>query len=66
MLLTLKTDVNEDTGEPLSTLSPPCLEAMVDLGLPHVLTVSEALAEVEQNPHGALATAIQDGIDRYE
>lgn len=65
MLLTLKSEVDVDTGEPLSTLTPPCREAMVTLGLPHVHTVTEALAEVEQNPQGALATAIQEGIERY-
>lgn len=66
MLLTLKSEVDVDTGEPLSELTPPCREAMVTLGLPHVHTVTEALAEVEQNPQGALATAIQEGIERYE
>ncbi|XP_063864426.1 long-chain-fatty-acid--CoA ligase ACSBG2-like isoform X2 [Scylla paramamosain] len=65
ILLTLKTDVNEETGEPLDTLSPQCLKMMINLGLPQLHTVTDALIELEKNPQGVLATAIQEGIQRY-
>ncbi|XP_045113271.1 long-chain-fatty-acid--CoA ligase ACSBG2-like isoform X2 [Portunus trituberculatus] len=65
ILLTLKTDVSEETGEPLDTLSPQCLRMMINLGLPQLHTVTDALRDLEKNPQGVLATAIQEGIHRY-
>lgn len=65
ILLTLKTDVNEETGEPLDTLSPQCLRMMINLGSPQLRTVTDALVDLEKNPQGFLATAIQEGIQRY-
>lgn len=64
MLLTLKADIDEKTAEPLQTLTPVCQAMMKGIGL-HIQTVGDALAEVDKNPQGALASAIHEGIQRY-
>ncbi|MPC98934.1 hypothetical protein E2C01_094322 [Portunus trituberculatus] len=37
---------------------------MINLGLPQLHTVTDALRDLEKNPQGVLATAIQEGIHR--
>ncbi|XP_069945343.1 long-chain-fatty-acid--CoA ligase ACSBG2 [Cherax quadricarinatus] len=64
MLLTLKSECDENTGEPLPVLTPACQAIMKDIGL-QIRTTHEALAEVTANPRGALAELIQRGIERY-
>ncbi|KAG7166016.1 Long-chain-fatty-acid--CoA ligase ACSBG2-like 2, partial [Homarus americanus] len=64
VLLTLKAEVDKNTGEPLETLTPSCQTMMKSLGL-NVKTVVDVLDELKRNPQGAVATAIQNGIERY-
>ncbi|XP_027222040.1 long-chain-fatty-acid--CoA ligase ACSBG2 [Penaeus vannamei] len=64
MLLTLKAETDDTTGEPQQILTPACQALFKDLGC-DVQTVAEAVAEVKENPSGPLAKAIQDGIERY-
>lgn len=63
MLLTLKAETDDTTGEPQQILTPACQALFKDLGC-DVQTVAEAVAEVKENPSGPLAKAIQDGIER--
>ena len=63
MLLTLKCEVHPDTGEPLDNLVPGVQDWLSSLGS-SAKTVTEAATEVERNPSGAVATAIEDGIQR--
>lgn len=57
MLITLKTNVNVDTYEPLDTLSPECLNWCSSIGS-SATTVQEALKDTK------LLQAIQAGIDQ--
>ncbi|XP_064110222.1 long-chain-fatty-acid--CoA ligase ACSBG2-like [Macrobrachium nipponense] len=64
LLLTLKAEVDEITAESLPELTPYCKRVLTRMGC-EARTVAEALDEVKKNPNGALAKAIQEGIDRY-
>ncbi|XP_064092537.1 long-chain-fatty-acid--CoA ligase ACSBG2-like [Macrobrachium nipponense] len=64
ILLTLKAEVNLENGEPLQELTESCQAMLKEIGS-NVKTVSEAVAEVTDNPKGPLSSAIQQGIDRY-
>lgn len=64
VLLALKADADLDTGMPMSTLMPGCVSDLRSLGSSAV-TVQEVLQEVEDQPNGAIATAINSGIKRY-
>lgn len=63
MLLTLKAETDDNTGEPQQTLTSACQAMFKDFGC-DIQTVAEAVAEVNKNPSGPLAKAIQDGIER--
>ncbi|XP_066970339.1 long-chain-fatty-acid--CoA ligase ACSBG2-like [Macrobrachium rosenbergii] len=64
ILLTLQAEVNLENGEPLQELRESCQAMLKEIGS-NVKTVSEAVAEVTDNPKGPLSSAIQQGIDRY-
>ncbi|KAK7025485.1 catalytic activity protein [Halocaridina rubra] len=64
VLITLKAEVNLDTGEPLQELTEPCQKMLREIGF-HATTVAEAIEEVRIHPRGPLATAIEQGIERY-
>ena len=63
MLLTLKCEMNLETGEPLDELLPSCIDWLSSLGC-SATSVSEAVREIDNNPLGAVASAIEDGIQR--
>ncbi|KAG0728669.1 Long-chain-fatty-acid--CoA ligase ACSBG1 [Chionoecetes opilio] len=58
-------EVNEESGEPLNSLSAVSRQVMVEAGLPQVATVAGAVAEVQDHPRGLLALAIQQGIHSF-
>lgn len=64
ILLTLTAEMNPDTGEPLQNLTESCRFLLREIGS-QAKTVAEAVAEIKANPGGPLASAIQQGIDRY-
>lgn len=64
ILLTLKAEVNVDTGKPLQELTEACQAMLKEIGS-DAKTVAEAVAEVKNNPRAPLAVAIQQGIERY-
>ncbi|XP_068225340.1 long-chain-fatty-acid--CoA ligase ACSBG2-like [Palaemon carinicauda] len=64
ILLTLIATMNPDTGEPLQELTEGCQFLLKKIGS-NAKTVPEAIAEIKADPSGPLATAIQQGIDRY-
>ncbi|XP_018018310.1 long-chain-fatty-acid--CoA ligase ACSBG2 isoform X2 [Hyalella azteca] len=59
ILLTLKTDMNLDTGEALDTLSPACVEWCQGIG-----SNARTIYDVLSGPDAKIMRAIQDGIDR--
>ncbi|XP_071539026.1 long-chain-fatty-acid--CoA ligase ACSBG2-like isoform X5 [Panulirus ornatus] len=59
ILLTLKTNMNLDTGEPYDTLTPACIDWCRSVGS-SAKTVQDVLAGPDVN----IMRAIQDGIDR--
>ncbi|XP_045612661.1 long-chain-fatty-acid--CoA ligase ACSBG2 [Procambarus clarkii] len=64
MLLTLKAEIDDETGEPLPILTQPCQAMMKEVGL-YIETTGDALAEIKTNPKGTLATIINKGIEKY-
>ncbi|CAL4165107.1 unnamed protein product, partial [Meganyctiphanes norvegica] len=64
VLLTMKSEVNLATGEPLSELSLNCRTEFKKIGSSAV-TVDQVLAEVKNDPQGPIASAINAGIERY-
>jgi len=59
ILLTLKTDMNVDTGDALDTLSPQCIEWCQSVG-----SNAKTIYDVLSGPDARVMRAIQDGIDR--
>ncbi|KAK8731594.1 hypothetical protein OTU49_007382 [Cherax quadricarinatus] len=59
VLLTLKTNMNLDTGEPLDTLSAACMDWCRSVG-----SSAKTIQEVLAGPDANIMRAIQDGIDR--
>ncbi|KAF2360689.1 AMP-dependent synthetase/ligase [Trinorchestia longiramus] len=59
VLLTLKTDMNMETGEALDTLSPACIEWCQEVG-----SNARTIYDVLSGPDAKIMRAIQDGIDR--
>lgn len=59
ILLTLKTDMNQDTGDALDTLSPQCIEWCQSVG-----SNAKNIYDVLSGPDARVMRAIQDGIDR--
>jgi len=59
ILLTLKTDMDLDTGDALDTLAPSCLEWCESVGSP-----AKTIYDVLSGPDAKIMRAIQDGIDR--
>lgn len=59
VLLTLKTNMNLDTGEALDSLSPACIEWCEEIG-----SSAKTIYDVLSGPDSKIMRAIQDGIDR--
>lgn len=59
ILLTLKTNMNLDTGDALDTLSPACIEWCEGVG-----SSAKTIYDVLSGPDASIMRAIQDGIDR--
>nr|XP_045624269.1 long-chain-fatty-acid--CoA ligase ACSBG2-like isoform X1 [Procambarus clarkii] len=59
ILLTIKTNVNLDSGEPLDTLSSSCVDWCRSVG-----SMAKTIQDVLAGPDANIMRAIQDGIDR--
>ncbi|XP_042226731.1 long-chain-fatty-acid--CoA ligase ACSBG2-like isoform X3 [Homarus americanus] len=59
VLLTLKTELNHDTGEPLEALTPSCIEWCRSIG-----SFAKTIQDVLAGPDANIMRSIQDGIDR--
>uniref|UniRef100_A0A2P2HVM7 long-chain-fatty-acid--CoA ligase n=1 Tax=Hirondellea gigas TaxID=1518452 RepID=A0A2P2HVM7_9CRUS len=59
ILLTLKTNMNLDTGEALDSLSPACIEWCQSIG-----SSAKTIYDVLSGPDAKIMRGIQDGIDR--
>ena len=59
ILLTLKTNMNMETGEALDSLTPACIEWCASVG-----SSAKNIYDVLSGPDAAVMRAIQDGIDR--
>ncbi|XP_050720433.1 long-chain-fatty-acid--CoA ligase ACSBG2-like isoform X4 [Eriocheir sinensis] len=59
VLLTLKTNMNLDTGDPLDTLAPACVEWCRSVG-----SSAKTIQDVLAGPDANVMRGIQEGIDR--
>ncbi|KAK7076856.1 catalytic activity protein [Halocaridina rubra] len=59
ILLTLKTNMNLDSGEPLDTLTPACIEWCRSVG-----SRANNIQDVLSGPDANIMRALQEGIDR--
>ena len=63
ILLTLKSEIDLNTGEVLQKLTNACIEELQKIGS-DVKTVDEAISEVIDNPHSSIANFINFQINK--
>ncbi|XP_076057573.1 acyl-CoA synthetase bubblegum family member 1 isoform X3 [Oratosquilla oratoria] len=64
VLLTLKAESDIESGEPLQELTPSCISWMNSFGCP-ATTIEDVIKDVQDNPNGQVAKAIDEAIKKY-
>ena len=63
MLLTLKSEIDPESGDPLDVLTEECIGTLQEIGSSST-SVPDVIREVRNLPHGLLAAAIQSAFNQ--